>query len=408
MARRRSGPSATKPRRRHRSAFAIPTSPRRFTDPGARPAADIQSAEEAEPEALVVTLWFDPGDDGAPYDATVRLSGRRVGVRGTPRAGDSFTKDESIQGVVPGTGPVSITAWVYGLQHGEWEVGSRLIHGSRGGRTASSRPNSLPAIERAAWSWRRWAVSTAPASPIKTRWALLAPLAGRPAVIPGTYTALAIVGFILALALQAAILVREGIPFAPPLAASVLALAAGLIGAKVWYWVLHPNESLIKGGWAVDGFLVVAPLVAAVTLFAWGQPIGVVLDATAPGILFAVALGRVGCFLTGCCAGRCTVAWWGIWSSDRRVGARRIPTQLLESAAGLALGIVTLIIVVNGGLLVDGAVFVAAFVIYALVRQALLRLRAEQRRDYRTLPLTAAAAGVVAVVVAALSLAQSG
>ena len=406
MARRRSGSSATKPRRRHRSGVAIPSSPRQVAAAGARPAADIQTSEAVEPEALVVTYWFDSGNEGGSYDATVRLSGRRVGVRGTPRAGDSFTRDEAIEGVVPGIGPVTITAWVYGLQPGEWDVGARLIPSSPRSRTASSRSGTPPAIQRATWSWRRWAVSTAPTSPIKTRWALLAPLARRPAVIPGIYTALALVGFVSALALQAAILVSEGIPFAPPLAASVLALVAGLIGAKIWYWVLHPNESLIKGGWAVDGFLVVAPLVAAVTLFAWEQPIGVVLDATAPGIFFAVAFGRVGCFLTGCCAGQCTIARWGIWSSVRRIGARRIPTQLLESAAGLALGVVSLLVVLNGGLPIDGAVFVATFVTYAIVRQGLLRLRAERRREYRTLPLTAATAAVVAVVVATLSIVQ--
>lgn len=359
-----------------------------------------------EPEALVVTYWFDSGDDGEPYDAIVRLTGRRVGTRGTPRAGDSFTKDETIEGVVPGTGPVSITAWVYGLQHGEWTVDGQLVRASPGAQSANPRPGAPRAIQPATWSWRHWALSTAPASPIKTRWALLAPLARQPAVIPGIYTALAVVGFVVALGLQAAILSRQGVPFDRPLAASLLALVAGLLGAKAWYTVLHPDESLIKGGWAVDGFLVVAPLVAAFTLFAWDQPIGAVLDATAPGIFFAVAIGRVGCFVTGCCAGRCTASRWGIWSSDRRVGARRIPTQPLESAAGLVLGVVSLLVVVNGGLPVAGGVFVAAFAIYAVVRQALLRVRSERRRVYRTLPVTAAAAGLVAVVVATLSLVQ--
>ena len=404
MARRRSASSATKPRRQHRPPVASPQ--RQAAQASGRTGAAAQASEAAEPEALVVTYSFDSGSEGDPYDATVRLTGRRTGIRGAPRAGDSFSKDETVKGIVPGTGPVSITAWVYGLQHGEWDVDARLLPTSRGARPAGPNPGPIPAIQRATWSWRRWALTTAPAAPIKTRWALLAPLARQPAVIPGVYTALAVVGFIVALALQAALLVRSGTPFEPPLAASVLALVAGLIGAKAWYAVLHPDESLIKGGWAVDGFLVVAPPVAAVTLFAWNVPIGRVLDATAPGIFFAVALGRVGCFLTGCCAGRCTASRWGVWSSDRRVGARRIPTQLLESAAGLALGIVTLIIVLNDGLAFAGAVFVAGFAIYAIVRQALLRLRAERRREYRTLPLTAAAAGVVAVVVAALSLAQ--
>ena len=403
MARRRSGSTAAKPRRqRHRSA-AITVAPRPGQPASPRSSPATQESEAVEPEALVVTHWFESGDEGEPYDATVRLTGRRVGVLGAPRSGDSFTRDETIEGVLPGTGPVSITAWVYGLQPGEWEVDARLIPISRGPRSTSIRRESAPLVHRGTWSWRRWAVSTTPAVPIKTRWALLAPLAMQPAVIPGIYTALAVIGFVLALALQAAILAREGIAFQPPLAASVVALAAGLIAAKAWYWVLHPDESLIRGGWAVDGFLVVAPLIAGVALFALSQPIGSVFDATAPGMFFAVALGRVGCLLTGCCAGRCTGSRWGIWSSDRRVGARRIPTQLIESGAGLAIGAASLLAVLSGGLPIHGAVFVVAFTAYAVVRQALLRLRAERRREQRTLPMTAAAAGLVAVVVATLS-----
>lgn len=381
--------------------------PQRKIVPGSGSAVpDTPKAAAVEPEALVATYWLDPGDDGEPYDAIVRLIGRRVGVRGTPKAGDSFTRDETIEGVVPGTGPVSITASVYGLQPGEWAVDAQLIRASTDTRSGNRRSGALRALQPATWSWRRWAVSTAPASPIKTRWAPLAPLARQPAVIPAIYTALAVVGFAVALVLLAAIIARQGIPSAPPLTAAGVAIVAGLIGAKGWYAVLHPDESLIRGGWAVDGFLVVTPLVGAFTLFAMEQPIGLVLDAAAPGIFFAVAIGRVGCFLTGCCAGRCTASRWGIWSSDGRVGARRIPTQLLESAVGLLLGVVTLAVVLADWLPIDGVVFVGAFTIYAVVRQALLRVRAERRKEYRTLPLTAAAAGLVAVVVVALSVAQ--
>ena len=399
MSRRRSQSRTGKQRPRHQPVGerAVPTSPRTGDGTG-------RVAETEEPEALVVTYWFESGDEGEPFNATVRLTGRRLGRSGSTTAGDNFTKEETIEGVVPGTGPVSITTWVYGLNQGEWDVDARLLGSTRVGRQITSRPGSAPAIQRADWSWRRWAVATAPASPVKTRWALLAPLARQPAVIPGIYTALAVVGFAVALALQATLLTRQGIAFGSPLTVSVIALLAGLIGAKAWYAVLHPDESLIKGGWAVDGFLVVAPLVAGVLLFAWDQPIGAVFDATTPGIFFAVALGRVGCFLTGCCAGRCTASRWGIWSSDRRVGARRVPTQLLESVAGLGLAIVSLLLVANAWVPIPGFVFVAAFATYAVVRQALLRLRAERRREHRTLPLTAGAAGVVAAVVAALAL----
>ena len=235
MARRRSGASATKPRRRqHHSAVAVPSTQRQVAPAIARAGADTQKSEAVEPEALVVTYWFDSGDEGEPYDATVRLTGRRAGVRGVPRAGDSFSKDETIEGLVPGTGPVSITAWVYGLQPGEWTVDARLIRGPRTvGTVGGARPANSQPVERARWSWRRWGLSAAPEAPIKTRWALLAPLTRQPAVIPGIYTALAVIGLILALALQAAILTRQGMNAGPPLVASVIALVAGLAGAKV-------------------------------------------------------------------------------------------------------------------------------------------------------------------------------
>lgn len=371
-----------------------------------RGAEATKDVEATEPQALVTSWWFDVEDTGEPYSATVRLTGRRVGARGNPKPADTFVQHETIDDVVPGSGPVSLTSWVYGIPAGEWVVNADLTRSSPG--PAGSRPGARGAVLPASWSWRRWAITTPEPRPVKTRWARVAPLARQPAVLPGIYTALAVAGWVLALALQVAILSGRGIPVGPPLAASVLASLLGLAGAKAWYKVLHPDESIFTPGWAVDGFLVVAPLTAALLLFAWDQPVGVVLDAIAPGIFFAVAIGRVGCLLSGCCSGRCTASRWGIWSSDRRVGARRIPTQLIESAAGLLIGIVSLAAVVADALPVAGAVFVLSFAGYAVIRQALLRLRSEQRRSYRTLPITAAAAGAVVVAVAVLSLLRPG
>lgn len=364
-----------------------------------------------EAQALVATHWFDSGDRaGNPYSVTVRFTGRRIDAHSTPRSGETFTQDETIEGIVPGTGPVSITSRVYGVQSGEWTVTGQVVSDSRGVASAgpgwrSRIPGAQP-VRPAAWSWRRWAIATGPDTPIKTRWALLAPIARQPAVVPGIYTLLAVLAIAFALVVQGVILGRGDVLVGRTLAASAIAIVFGLIGAKLWYAALHPDESIIKGGWAVDGFLIVVPVVAAVTLLAFDLPIGVVLDASTPGIFFAVAIGRVGCFFTGCCAGRCTASRWGIWSSDRRVGARRVPTQLLESGAGVVIGGVTLLLVLGGISPVPGAMFVAAFAAYAVLRQVLLRLRVERRRSARTVPLTGVAAAVVVVVVLVVSVIQ--
>ncbi len=354
----------------------------------------------------MVTQWFDSGQDGEPYSATVRFTGHRAGVRGRPGSRDSFVQDEVVDRVVPGSGPVSITTWVYGLEPGEWAVHAELVRASGRdgtGRPADPSPTRVHQLQPAVWSWRHWRVSDGSSALTRTRWAVSAPLARLPAVIPGSVPALVVLGTLVALAVQGAILAYEGEPVGSSLLVSLLAAASGLLAAKLWYAVLHPTESLLRPGWAVDGFLVVAPVAAVAALVALNLPIGVYLDASAPGLFFAVAIGRVGCFFTGCCAGRCTRSRWGVWSSDRRVGARRIPTQLLESAAGLLIGAVALPLVLLHPP-VHGIVFVGSFAVYALVRQMLLRLRAEQRTFTRSLPLTAAAAAIVLLAITSMLL----
>jgi phosphatidylglycerol:prolipoprotein diacylglycerol transferase len=139
-----------------------------------------------------------------------------------------------------------------------------------------------------------------------------------------------------------------------------------------------PSRQTLREGWSVDGFLVAAPVTAVLLAAAQGLDIGAYLDGVAPGIFLAVAIGRVGCFLTGCCAGRPT-AGWGVWSSDRRVGARRVPAQLLESATGLALASLAALLIFGGLLGGTGLVFVITIAAYVASRQGLLRLRAEAR-----------------------------
>lgn len=351
--------------------------------PGAPPTSvaesDKASGDSAtEPQALVVSHRFDPGDEGEPYSATLRLTGRRVTSSTGRGRKDTFAHEETIERIVPGSGPLSISSWVYGIEPGEWTVVAELVRPAGHDGWRRPRPEQL---DRAAWSWPGRKVSTGPNTPIHTRWALLAPLARIPGVVPGSFTVFGVLAIVVALSLQSAILTGRNVDVTASLAVSLLALASGLIGAKAWSRILHPGEKLIGPGWAVDGFLVVAPIVAVVGLIALDLPIGTYLDATAPGLYFAVAIGRLGCFFTGCCAGRATCSRWGIWSSDRRLGARRIPTQLLESGTGLVLAVVAILLVVNGAAPVPGVVFALSIGAYLLIRQCLLRLRAE-RREY--------------------------
>src|SRR5713226_1385382 len=68
--------------------------------------------ERATQEILAVTYWFDPAPHAEIYPVTVRFSGRRVDVKGRVQSGDKFVQDETIEQVVPGSGPISLTARV--------------------------------------------------------------------------------------------------------------------------------------------------------------------------------------------------------------------------------------------------------------------------------------------------------
>jgi phosphatidylglycerol:prolipoprotein diacylglycerol transferase len=207
-------------------------------------------------------------------------------------------------------------------------------------------------------------------------------------------------GIAVALTLQFLVISGDHLAVDPWLSVSLVAIVVGIVGAKVWFIVLHRREHRING-WCIQGFITGAIIAAAILFVVLDVPIGVFLDVTAPGLLVAIALGRVGCFFAGCCGGPPTASRWGVWSSDQRVGERRIPTQLLESVLALSLGLGVLVVVLGHGP-TNGAFFVAALAAYTLGRQGLLRLRAEPRKTRLGGLVTAAVAAIVLVAAVVL------
>jgi len=356
--------------------------------------------ERATQEILAVTYWFDPAPHAEPYSVTVRFSGRRVDVKGRVQSGDKFVQDETIEQVVPGSGPVSLTARIRGINPGEWVVTAHVLGSAQSARGPREQENTIHAAGSsglAARLWRRWAPPAGSVEPVRT---CLTPLAHVPGILPGIWGAMVTLGMAVALALQALVISRDHLALGPWWAVTLIGIAVGIIGAKVWYIVLKRREHLLDG-WCIQGFIASAPVAAVIMLAALHVPVGVFLDATAPGLLVAMAVGRVGCFFAGCCGGPPTASSFGVWSSDQRVGARRIPTQLLELVLALSLGLVGLVAVLGHGP-AGGAFFVAALAAYTLVRQGLLYLRAEPRKTRLGGLATSALAALVLIAAVVL------
>lgn len=120
----------------------------------------------------------------------------------------------------------------------------------------------------------------------------------------------------------------------PPLAwAVVLAAALGgaIIGSKLIFLdfqSIAPGEKTVLGGiiLGVGAAVVVARLLRLGT--------GRTLDALTVPTLVGMAIGRVGCFLSGCCAGTATSLPWAVRDAE---GHSVHPVQLYEGAADLLL-----------------------------------------------------------------------
>ncbi len=79
----------------------------------------------------------------------------------------------------------------------------------------------------------------------------------------------------------------------------IAAVLGGLVGAKVWYWILTGGSLFSRGGFVwYGGFL---GGVAGVIFNSWRRkvPISFTADLVAPALTLGYAIGRVGCFVVG-------------------------------------------------------------------------------------------------------------
>lgn len=134
--------------------------------------------------------------------------------------------------------------------------------------------------------------------------------------------------------------------FAP---AALILLVFALIGARIWYFIGHP-QSLADGavrvqdaGAALYGGLVLSFAVSWPVLHLMGLEFWRAWDGVGIIMLVGMAVTRIGCLINGCCSGRETQGPFGLWLPDERgEWKRRYPTQLFEagwSATILGVGV---------------------------------------------------------------------
>jgi phosphatidylglycerol:prolipoprotein diacylglycerol transferase len=232
-------------------------------------------------------------------------------------------------------------------------------------------------------------------------------------------------GFMLGLALFLAwemgawLAEKDGIERKKTFRFAIVVIAAGYVGGHLHSWATDPGTRLLSGTGFTFYASALSGALAALPACLWLKIDYLrMADATAPSIALAHGIGRIGCFLRGCCFG--VPSEHGIafpkdspaWEAHVRAGwipasapwsRPVVPTQLIESGYELLLtGALVLLVLRRPRLGTAGLVYLAA---YGPLRIIVERYRADPDRGEILGLSTSTFIGLVTCVLAALLLA---
>jgi phosphatidylglycerol:prolipoprotein diacylglycerol transferase len=128
-----------------------------------------------------------------------------------------------------------------------------------------------------------------------------------------SYGFMLVLGFLLGVWLATVRAKKLGIPPARILDLSFFVLIAGIIGAKLLLFINEPSYylssikafiSLLRSGGVIIGGLLFAVITAVIYLRKYKLDTWQMLDIAGPSIILGQGVGRIGCFLAGCCWGK--------------------------------------------------------------------------------------------------------
>jgi phosphatidylglycerol:prolipoprotein diacylglycerol transferase len=179
-------------------------------------------------------------------------------------------------------------------------------------------------------------------------------------------------------------------------------IISALLGAKLMliavefdYFKNQPRElfSLVRAGGVFYGGLIAALVVGLWLVGRYKLPAWKTADMIAPGIAVGHVIGRMGCFLAGCCYGRPTDVPWAVTFTDPIASANvgtplnvpLHPTQLYDAGAELLI-LVFLLVTERRGRPFAGRTFWLYMLLYAISRYIVEIYRDDERGVFFHMP----------------------
>jgi phosphatidylglycerol:prolipoprotein diacylglycerol transferase len=167
-------------------------------------------------------------------------------------------------------------------------------------------------------------------------------------------------------------------------------ILSGIIGSRLVYilinfsyYISHPLDifKIWQGGLVFSGALIAVILV--ITWYVWrsNYTLWQIGDLWAPAAAIGQGIGRIGCFMAGCCYGKPTdVAWGVVFTDPQSIATLNIPlhpTQLYSSLSGFIIFFVLMILKAKKKF--DGQVLLWFMILHSTSRLYIERFRGDDR-----------------------------
>jgi phosphatidylglycerol:prolipoprotein diacylglycerol transferase len=172
----------------------------------------------------------------------------------------------------------------------------------------------------------------------------------------------------------------------------LLLVLAGVVGGKLFLVFENPAYYLTKPGRLLSGsgFVFYGSLLTCIPTMLWffkkhKLPVLAMLDVMAVVTCIVHGLGRIGCFMAGCCYGKPTARAFGVVFTNPVCQAQPLhtalhPTQLYE--AGWIALILLLLLFLRSRKQFDGQLFMIYLVLYAAGRGVIEIFRGDIQRGF--------------------------
>jgi phosphatidylglycerol---prolipoprotein diacylglyceryl transferase len=206
-----------------------------------------------------------------------------------------------------------------------------------------------------------------------------------------TYGLLIAIGFVLGLLVAIRTGRRHGIDSQKIMDMGFLLIISGVIGSRITYVLMNFSDYLAnpldmfklwQGGLVFSGGLLAAIIAAFLYIRHHKLNIWQICDIWAPAVAIGQAIGRIGCFMAGCCYGRPTNSICGVVFTDPKSIAYPLnvplhPTQLYDSLSNFIIFIILMILSAKKKL--DGQVFLWFLIMHSTARLFIERYRGDNR-----------------------------